>query len=171
MSNRCQALAELAGGADALRSRPLARIVSHGERNRSRASRHPLKVGEQVADCEKVVGGTLLGRVEVLLSPPGDTLLQAVTSAVGAATIPTGFDVLVVEAIPTREMDQRLPAPDIPDLLSVTEAADVLKVSRQRVLQLINGGRVPSVQGGIDVRDPSSVSGCTGAARRAGETI
>lgn len=108
----------------------------------------PVKVGEQLAGYGPEVGRTLQGRVEVVLTLPGDSLLQAVTSAVGAATVATGFDVLVVEAMPVREFAERLPAPDVPDLLSVTEAADVLRISRQRVLQLIEGGRIPAVKVG-----------------------
>lgn len=91
------------------------------------------------------VGRSLTGRVELILTLPADNLRQAAATAVAIAQS-AGHTPFSIEAMPTAEFDRRIEALEIPPLLSVPEAAEALGVSRQRVLQLVNGGQLDAVK-------------------------
>lgn len=92
-----------------------------------------------LADYHACIGRTSpRGRPEVVLTVPADSLRQAVSTTLAVIEAAAGHPVLVVEAMPTTEFDARQGFTDVPELLSVTEAAAALDVSRTRVQQLID---------------------------------
>jgi len=76
--------------------------------------------------------------LDLALSAAAAIVLRAVT---GTLSVPVGdwVHVVGVEVLERAEFERRLALPvEAPDLISTVEAADVLDVSRQRVLQLVN---------------------------------
>lgn len=86
------------------------------------------------------------GHVVVAITLPADTVVQAVQTAVAVVAQATGVDVLAVEALPAEESTKRAGLAPVPPLLSVSEAAAQLGVSRQAVLQRIDSGSLPATR-------------------------
>lgn len=86
------------------------------------------------------------GHVIVAITLPADTVVQAVHTAVAVVAQATGTDVLTVEALPAEESAKRAGLTPVPPLLSVSEAAAQLGVSRQAVLQRIDSGSLPATR-------------------------
>lgn len=79
----------------------------------------------------------------VTLTVDAQTAAQAVADGVSricaaleAASVALPYDVYAGEAITVDEADRRLAQPTIPELVGAVEAAEILKVTRQRVHQL-----------------------------------
>lgn len=87
------------------------------------------------------------GRVELIFTVPADTIRQATITAL-SVVLATGHDVYALEVLPTDEFHRRIDATPMPELLSLTEAGEVLGVSRQRALALAQGGQLGAVQVG-----------------------
>ncbi|SDB93225.1 DNA binding domain-containing protein, excisionase family [Sanguibacter gelidistatuariae] len=86
------------------------------------------------------------GHVVVAITLPADSVVQAVQTAVAVVAQATGADVLAVEALPAEESTKRAGLAPVPPLLSVSEAAAQLGVSRQAVLQRIDSGSLPATR-------------------------
>lgn len=86
------------------------------------------------------------GHVVVAITLPADSVVQAVQTAVAVVAQATGAGVLTVEALPATESAKRAGLTPVPPLLSVSEAAARLGVSRQAVLQRIDSGSLPAVR-------------------------
>ncbi len=94
-------------------------------------------------------GGTLseddTRRVRATLTVPGAFPIQAALTAVSVAESAfPGARVARFEVLPSAEFEREASLTPIPDLLSVTQAADALGVSRQAVLKRLESG---SLQG------------------------
>lgn len=85
------------------------------------------------------------GRVELILTMPADNLRQATITAM-SVVLATGHQVYALEVLPTDEFHRRIDATPVPELLSAPEAAELLGVSRQRALQLAQGGKLDAVK-------------------------
>ena len=94
---------------------------------------------DELADHHPAVGRTDTGHIEVVITLPAETLRQAVVTALALVTDAAG-----VEVMTTAEFDRRLHLPEMPDLVSVGEAAELLGVSRQAVHQGIASGSLPA---------------------------
>lgn len=68
---------------------------------------------------------------------PADTLLQAVSTAMAVIEQAGDAGVVALEVMSTAEFDARLGFAPVPDLVSVSEAAELLAVTRQRILQML----------------------------------
>ena len=81
------------------------------------------------------------------LATDRDTLLGALQPLIDAAEhgTPVGLT-----ALPERVRDARDGWPAVPELVGATAAADMLKVSRQQVWNLIEGGSLPGQRVGRD---------------------
>lgn len=89
------------------------------------------------------IGLSERGWVEVIISVPATDLRQAFTTATALVAQATPLEQLVVEVMTTDEFDARLGLDPVPELVSVTEAADILGVTRQAVLQRLDAGTLP----------------------------
>lgn len=88
------------------------------------------------------------GWTDVDISLPAVDLRQAATTALALVAQATDVDVVALEVMTTDEFDSRLGLQPLPAQVSVTEAAEILGVSRQAVLQRIESGSLPAVQVG-----------------------
>ena len=88
------------------------------------------------------------GHVVVALTVPADDVVQAVQTAVAVTSRAVDLPVLSVEALPAEESARRAGLDPVPRLLSVSETATDLGVSRQAVLQRIESGSLPATRVG-----------------------
>jgi excisionase family DNA binding protein len=103
---------------------------------------------DEIAEYDGVVSRAVHGgRVELIITVPAKTFRQAVMGAM-ALVLSIGHDIHAIEVLPTDDFHSRIDAVRMPELLSITQAAERLKVSRQRALQLANGGKLGAVKVG-----------------------
>lgn len=90
------------------------------------------------------------------ITSPGASLRQAIAAAVAVVEAAYGAQAIVVEAMTEAEADIRQGWVQTPDLVSVSQAAELLGVSRQRVLQRIGEHTLPATQVGREYVIPRS---------------
>lgn len=105
-------------------------------------------VVDALAAYSAAAGVTDRGHLEVVLTIPGETLVQVMQTAVAITAQAIGAHVLTARFIATEEYDTRQGLDPLPEMVSVTEAAHTLGVSRQAVLQRLAGGSLPGRQVG-----------------------
>jgi len=98
------------------------------------------RVIEALAGFGPVVSRLSTGQAELIITVPADNLRGAITTALALARDATGVEALGLEVITTAEFDRREGLAPMPELLSVTQAATRLGVSRQAVLQRLDAG-------------------------------
>ena len=108
---------------------------------------------DALVDYHPAVSRSERGWVEAHVTLPAETLRQAATSALAIAEAASaaaldGAGVLVLEVLPTAEFDERNGLVPMPKLVSVTEAAERLGVSRQAVLQRLESGSLAGTKVG-----------------------
>lgn len=97
------------------------------------------------------------GGLELIMSLPAETLRQAVTSALALVTVvDPPLQIRTVSAMTTEEFDRRLGIEPFSDIVGVSEAAGLLGCTRQRVLQLVEAGQLPSQRAGKAIVIPRS---------------
>lgn len=72
---------------------------------------------------------------------PADTIAQASSTALAVVATALGGDIVRLELMTEEEADRREGTATLPELVGVTEAADILGVSPQRVRQMIDEGK------------------------------
>lgn len=94
------------------------------------------------------VGTSPHGYLDFQLTVPADGIVQAVMLATAQVQQLAGATAIHVDVLAEPEFDRRqgFEVVTVPYMFSVTDAAGVLGVSRQRVLQLIEDGAFPSAQ-------------------------
>ena len=107
-------------------------------------------VDEQLLDAlaayHPATGRGLRGWVEVYLTVPAEDFVQLAHTTIALTGKALGAPVLAIEFMPQDEFDARLGLEPIPELLSVSEAAEMLHVSRQAVLQRIANRTLPATR-------------------------
>lgn len=112
------------------------------------------------------------GRVEVIITVPADTLRQAITTALPLIEQAGNAGVIAVEVMSTAEFDARLGVESLPDLVSGPEAAQMLGLSRQRILQMVQEGKLPGTLVGRSIVIPrAAVHAHRGLQQAPGEQI
>lgn len=86
------------------------------------------------------------GNREATITLPADTIAQAAQLALTTVTPILGGDVLRFEILPEETADARRDDVDIPELVTITEAAEILGTSRQAVHKRVRSGSIPSVR-------------------------
>lgn len=97
-----------------------------------------------LADFHPAVFPADSGQMAVTVSLPAENLRQACSAALAVVEAAAGRPALGVEALPSGVRDERDGVPPLPPLLSVGEAAEMLGVSKQRVVQLVDSGQMPA---------------------------
>ena len=121
---------------------------------------------EAVAPLHGALSTGDAGGLTISVTVPGEDLRQAVTIGLAAAAehgTPVGLT-----ALPERVRDARDGWPAVPELVGATAAADMLKVSRQQVWNLIEGGSLPGQRVGRDWVIPAAAVRALGEKRSAG---
>ena len=88
------------------------------------------------------------GEAEIIITLPADNLTQAITTANTLLTRHARHRPIGLEVIPTDLWDKRQGTAPMPELLSVTDAANRLGTTRQAVLQRIETGSIPATKVG-----------------------
>lgn len=109
---------------------------------------------EQLADYHPAVNISPRGYAEATITLPADTISQATSTAVAVITRAFGEEPITITVMPTKEFDARQGFVPLPELVSVSDAAELLGVSRQRVLQKIVANQLPAVRVGRDYAIP-----------------
>lgn len=86
------------------------------------------------------------GEAEIVITLPADDLTQAIATA---RALLTRHRPIGLEVIPTDMWDKRQDTAPVPELLSVTDAANRLGTTRQAVLQRIETGSIPATKVGL----------------------
>jgi excisionase family DNA binding protein len=102
----------------------------------------------ELAPYHPATGRSLGGWVEVTFTVPAETLRQATVTALAIAGAAYDAEPIAIEVLPTAEFDARLGLAPLPEVVSVTEAAKKLGVSRQAVLQRLESGSLPGTKAG-----------------------
>jgi excisionase family DNA binding protein len=98
---------------------------------------------DALADYHPATARSPFGRVEVIITVPAVSLRQATLTALSVAGDAHTAPVVAFEVMSTAEFDERLGLTRLPELVSVTEAAAKLGVTRQAVLQRLESGSLP----------------------------
>ena len=93
-------------------------------------------------DHHPATGRSPRGWAEVTITLPAESLRQAAVTALALAEAALAVEVLAFEVLPSGEHDARLGLAPLPELLSVTEAATKLGVSRTAVLKRLESGSI-----------------------------
>jgi len=99
---------------------------------------------ERFADHHAVATRSTLGRGELILSLPAEGLWQAIATV---RALVAGLDVTAVTVEASDDVDRRADA-HVPALLSVTEVAERLGITRAGVQHRIDSGSLPAVRVG-----------------------
>jgi len=107
-----------------------------------------VQIHERLAaiDYHPAVGISPRGYLDAQVTVPATSLIQAVTTTVATIQQITDATAIAVEAMTEKEWDARQGFVHIPEMMSVTEAAEALGVKRQRILQMIDERKFPSAQ-------------------------
>ncbi len=121
-----------------------------------------IRLVDDLAKYHAAVGLSPRGWVDFQLSVPGDRLDQAVTTAVGIIQLVAKKPIITVTAMTEAEFDRRQGHTPTPELIGATEAASILGVSRQRVAQMVDEGKLAGEKiGGVLVLVRSEVQAKT----------
>lgn len=108
---------------------------------RSRDLEH---LADQLADVHAAIAPVAGGWAEVTITVPAENLRQAVTTASALVHQAAGAaQVRRLEVLTTEAFDARQGLAPLPELVSVTDAAAALNVTRQAVLQRLESGSLP----------------------------
>lgn len=108
------------------------------------------RIHEQLDSFDVALGISTRGWRSATLTTPAENLRQAMAAAVALVEAAFGAPAIVCEAMTDSEFDIRQGWTPVPDLVSVSQAAQLLGVSRQRVLQRIAEHTLPATQVGRD---------------------
>ena len=110
-------------------------------------------------------GASPFGRLEVVITLPADGLRQAAVAALALVEQAAGIPARAVEVLTTDDFDRRHGLDPVPDLVSVTDAANMMGLSRQRVLQMVDEGKLPHSRVGKAIVLPRAAVEQAAAAR------
>lgn len=105
---------------------------------------------EQLAGLHAAVGQSPRGWASVRISLAGESVPQVTLLACAAVERVFGAPAIAVEVMTEDEFNAREGWEPVPDLVSVSEAAALLGVSRQRVLQRVEAKTLPATRVGRD---------------------
>lgn len=99
---------------------------------------------DALAAYSPVTARAATGNVEAILTIPAADFVQACQTTIALTAQAVRTPVLAIEIMRTEEFDRRVGLEPMPELVSVSEAARILGVSRQAILQRIDSGSLPA---------------------------
>ncbi len=107
------------------------------------------------------VGTSPAGRLDATLTVPADSVYEATAARRGRGAADCRAAAVRIDALDGDEHDAVQGFDQIPDLVSVSQAAEILQVSRQRVQQMIDAGQFVTARkvGNATVLATSEVAG------------
>lgn len=121
------------------------------------------RIHEQLEAFDVALGMSRRGWRSANMTTPAGSMRQAMAIAVSLVESAFGANAIAVEAMTDDEFDVRQGWAPVPDLVSVSQAAELLGVSRQRVLQRIQEHTLPATQVGRDYVIPRSAVAAAGS--------
>ena len=113
------------------------------------------QIVDELDEWHPAVGTSPRGWVDVQMTVPAESLEGAIRVGVALARQFLDAEPLAVAAMTDAEFDARLGAPAMmPQLIGVTQAAEALGVTRQRVLQMVDEGKLSSTRVGNAIAIP-----------------
>ncbi|MEU4195123.1 helix-turn-helix domain-containing protein [Kribbella sp. NPDC026611] len=112
--------------------------------HRSTSNGEVARIHERFDDWAVNVSENVAGYMVLRLTVPANGLRQAVSTAltlVGDIAPPIG-----VHALPLEVLEQRETIGELPELISVPKAAELLSFTRQNVLHLIDTGKIDAIK-------------------------
>jgi excisionase family DNA binding protein len=99
------------------------------------------------------VSSSARGWLEVTITLPAETLPQASTTALAVVSeavhrVAPHATPIASQVLTTEEFDVRNGMVPLPSLIGTQEAAEILGVSQQRVVQLVNAGKLSATRAG-----------------------
>lgn len=122
------------------------------------------QVMTQLEAFHPAIGQSRRGLASATISLPGETLTQATAAAVAVVEQAFGVWAVYAEVMTEREFNAREGWEDVPELVSVSEAAQLLGVSRQAVLQRITAKTLPAEKVGREYVIPRAAVARTAGA-------
>ncbi len=113
---------------------------------------------DKLAAYHPALGDSARGWASATISLPAETLVQACSTAAAVVAAAYGAPALACEVMTETEFLARQGWEPVPDLVSVSEAAELLGVSRQRVLQRISEKSLPATRVGRDYVIPRAAA-------------
>lgn len=95
-----------------------------------------------LSDYSTAVGTSPFGWLDVQLTVPADSLAQATRTAIALVSEATGVEAIRVEAMTEEQFDIRQGHGSASELIGAAEAATLLKVTKQRIAQMVNEGKL-----------------------------
>ena len=102
---------------------------------------------DPIVDYGGAVGRSELGRTEVVFTLPADSVRQANTTAL-AILEQYPSTLLSLRVLTAADFDRLTETTELPPLVSVSEAAEELGVSRQSILKSIKSAKLPATRVG-----------------------
>lgn len=103
---------------------------------------------DRFTDWHGSIGRSANGRLELILSVPAESLRQATLTVLSLFADKEVDNLSQLRVLTAADFDRENGLQPVPPLVSVTEAAALLNISRQRVLQMINEGKLHGLKVG-----------------------
>lgn len=103
---------------------------------------------EAFAAYHPATGRSTTGKAQVIITVPGADVVQLLQTTAAIVAQQHHAPVLGVEVITTEEFDRRNGVRPLPELVSVSQAADIAGVSRQAILQRLESGSLAGTKVG-----------------------
>lgn len=121
----------------------------------------------KLADYHGTLGTSPRGWLEYRISLPAENLAQACSTAIAIITQLDSGAPIACEVMTESEFNARFGFEDLPELVSASEAAEILGVTRQAVQQMHAAGRLPGSKVGNSLAFPRSTVEAVAAQRQA----
>lgn len=103
---------------------------------------------DALADYHPATGRGPFGHVQVIITLPAAGLGQAASTALAVVAAVTSASARALEVITAAEFDRRNGTRPMPELVSVSQAAEIAGVSRQAILQRLETGSLAGTRVG-----------------------
>jgi excisionase family DNA binding protein len=125
-------------------------IVELGVRADSTTEDQVDQLIEVLSHYAPAIGPSPRGWLEVTITLPAVNLEQATMTALAVvrAAAWAGVEPIASQVLTTDEFDARVGMTPLPSLIGTAEAAEILEVSQQRVVQLVNAGQLSATRAG-----------------------
>lgn len=99
-----------------------------------------LELAEKLQAYHPAVGTSPTGWLSATISYPAESLPQAIATALSVVEAAAGVQAIAIEVMTEKEFDKQQGFVHVPDLMSTTQFAELMGLSRMRVNQMVQEG-------------------------------